>query len=143
VGRVNEPTRVLWPALHLHLPGELCGLGLLEPAYGLLGIGALTGIAAWLGATVRAVRWHDVPSALSIGLLPLVALSDALLVNRHAVGSLAFDGAWALSQVIPATLLAVSLTRRRSIQRVVAVAGFVLAVAVLVVSNLVDYSGVA
>jgi hypothetical protein len=118
--------------------GEMCGLALLGPAYGLVGTGALIGIAAWLGATFRAVRRHDVLSALSIGLLPLVALSNALLVNRHAVGSLALAGAWALFSVVPATLLAISLTSRQSIQRVVAVAGLVLAVAVLVASNLVD-----
>jgi hypothetical protein len=117
--------------------GEMCGLALLGPAYCLVGTGALIGIAAWLGATFRAVRRHDVLSALSIGLLPLIALSNALLVNRHAVGLLALTGAWALFGVVPAALLAISVTRRRAIQRVVAVVGLVLAVAVLVASNLV------
>src|SRR5262249_4962716 len=46
-----------------------CGLGLLEPAYVLVGIGALIGLAASLGTMVRAVRRRDVLSALSIGLL--------------------------------------------------------------------------
>ena len=100
--------------------------------------GALSGIAAWLGATCRAVRRHDSLSALRIGLLPLVALSNALLVHRHAVGSLALAGAWALFRVVPTTLLAISVTTRQSLQRVVAVAGRALAVAVLVASNLVD-----
>src|SRR5258706_2238651 len=124
--------------------GEMCGLGLLGAAYGLVGTGALLGIAAWLGATFRAVRRHDGLSALSIGVLPLVALSNALLVNRHDVsveqasGLLALAGAWALFSVVPATLLASSVTQRQAIQRVVAVAGLVLAVAVLVASNLVD-----
>src|SRR5260370_22598761 len=76
--------------------GEMCGLGLLGPAYVLVGIGALLGIAAWLGASFRAVRRHDVPSALSIGVLPLVALSNALLVNSHAVRYPALAGACAL-----------------------------------------------
>jgi hypothetical protein len=90
------------------------------------------------------VRRHDVPSALSIGLLLLVALSNALLVNSHDVsveqasGLLALAGAWALFSVVPATLLAISVTRRQAIQRVVAVAGLVLAVAVHVASDLVD-----
>ena len=124
--------------------GEMCGLALLGPAYGLVGTGALLGIAAWLGATFRAMRRHDVLSALSIGLLPLVALSNALLVNRHDVsveqasGLLALAGAWALFQVVPATLLAISVTKKQAIQRVIAVAGLVLAVAVLLATNLVD-----
>jgi hypothetical protein len=88
--------------------------------------------------TFRAVRRQDVLSALSIGLVPLVALNNAVLVNRHAVGLLVLAGAWALFNVILAMLLAISSTSRRSIQRVVAVAGLVLAVAVLVASNLVD-----
>jgi hypothetical protein len=124
--------------------GEFCGYALLGPAYVLIGTGALLGIAAWLGATFRSVRQHDVPSALSIGLLPLVALSNALLVNSHNVsveqtsGLLVLDGAWVLFHGYTAMLLAISLTSRQSIQRVVAVAGLVLAVAVLVASNLVD-----
>src|SRR5262249_33712833 len=124
--------------------GDMCGLGLLGDFYLLLGTGALLGIAAWLGATFRAVRRHDILSALSIGLLPLVALSNALLVNRHDVhveqasGLLVLDGAWALFQLATVMLLAISLMRRQAIQRVVAVATLVLAVAVLVASNLVD-----
>src|SRR5262249_40360066 len=116
----------------------------LGPFYVLLGTGALLGIAAWLGATFRAVSRHDILSALSIGLLPLVALSNALLVNRHDVsveqapGLLILGGAWALFHLATAMLLAISLTRRQTIQRVVAVATLVLAVAVLVASNLVD-----
>jgi hypothetical protein len=117
----------------------ICGLAPFGPIYWLIGTGTLFGIAAWLGVTLRAGRRHDVPSALSIGLLPLVALSNALLVGRHSVGSLASAGAWALFSVLPVTLLAISLTRRQSIQRVVAVAGLVLAIAVLVASNLVNY----
>jgi hypothetical protein len=90
------------------------------------------------------MRRHDVLSALSLGVLPLVALSNALLVNRpdvsveQASGLLVLAGAWALFQMVTATLLAISLTRRQAIQRVVAGAGLALAVAVLIVSNLVD-----
>lgn len=125
--------------------GEMCaGFALLGELYLLLGTGALLGVAAWLGATFRAVRRHDGPSALSIGLLPLVAVGNVLLVNSHNVsveqtsGLLVLDGAWALFHVATVTLLVISLTRRQAIQRVVAVAALVLAVAVLVASNLVD-----
>jgi hypothetical protein len=123
--------------------GEMCGYALLGPLYLIFGTGALLGIAAWLGATFRAARRHDGPSALSIGLLPLVALGNALLVNRHdeiffeqASGTLALFGAWALFHVVTAILLAICMLRRQALQRAVAVAGLVLAVAVLVVSNL-------
>jgi hypothetical protein len=57
---------------------------------------------------------------------------------EQASGLLALAGAWALFSVVPATLLASSVTRTHALQRVVAVAGLVLAVAVLVASNLVD-----
>ena len=115
-----------------------CGLGLLGPAYGLVGAGAFMGLVAALGATFRAVRRRDGLSALSLGCLLLVALVNAFLVQRHAEDSLAFAGAWALFSVVPATLLATSLTRRQTIRRIVAVAGLVLAVALLVATNLVD-----
>jgi hypothetical protein len=121
--------------------GETCGYALLGSAYLLLGTGVVLGVVAWLGATVRAVCRHDVTSALGIGVLPVVAISNALLVNSHNVnveqasGVLVLDGAWALFIVIPTILLAISLTSRQSIQRVVAVAGLVLAVVVLVASN--------
>jgi hypothetical protein len=124
--------------------GESCGYVLLERIFLFIGTGALLGIAAWLGATFRAVRRHDIISALSIGLLPLVALSNALLVNSHNVtvetasGYLVLLGAWVLFHVATALLLAICLARRQSIQRVIAVAGLVLAVAVLVASSLVD-----
>ena len=124
--------------------GVKCGLGVLAAANVFIITGALCGIPAWLGATFRAVRRHDVLSALSIGLLPLVALSNALLVTSHDVsieqasGLLALTGAWALFDGVTVTLLAITLTRRQAIQRVVAVAGLVIAVAVLVASNLVD-----
>jgi hypothetical protein len=107
-------------------------------AFLLVGIGAFTGIVAWLFALFRAERRHDGLSALFIGVLPLVAFGNLLLVNAHAVGSLARVGAWALFFLLPVTLLATSVTSRHSIQRVVAVAALVLGVAVFVVSNLVD-----
>jgi hypothetical protein len=123
--------------------GEMCGLGLLGALYALIGIGALLGIVAWLGATVGAARRHDSPTALSIGLLPPVALANALLVNRHDAiffeqvsGQLALFGAWALFHVATVILLAICVMRRQALQRIAAVAGLVLAVAVLVVSNL-------
>jgi hypothetical protein len=120
-------------------PGnDLCGLELLAPAYLFTGTGALLGFAAWLGATVRAVRGRAVLSALSIGLLLPVALVDATLVGHHAVGSVGFAGSWALYSVVSTTLLATSVTRRQTTRRLVAVAGVVLAVALLVASNLVD-----
>ena len=48
-------------------------------------------------------------SALSIGLLLPVGLVNAVLVHRHADGSLGFAGAWVLFSVASATLLASSL----------------------------------
>jgi hypothetical protein len=122
-------------------PVTYCGDGLcfdlLGPAYLFVGTGTLIGFAAWLWATVRAVRRHEVLSALCIGLLLPVALVNAVLVNNHAVG-LAHVGSWGLFSVVSATLLATSVTRRQSVRRVIAVAGLVLAVALLVASNLVD-----
>jgi hypothetical protein len=115
----------------------LCGLGLVAYAYLFTGTGAFLGFAAWLGATARAVRGREVLSALSIGLLLPVALGNALLVNNHAAG-LAHVGSWGLFSVVAATLLATSVTRRQTVWRRVAVAGVVLAVALLVASNLVD-----
>jgi hypothetical protein len=114
-----------------------CGVGLLGPAYVLTGTGALMGIAAWLGATVWAVRRREVLSALSIGFLLLVALVNAFLVQRHAEDTAAFAGSWALFSVVSATLLATSVTRRQTTRRNVAVAGLVLAVALLVATNIV------
>ena len=114
--------------------GESCGYVLLEGIYLFIGTGALLGIAAWLGATFRAVRRHD----------SISALSNALLVNSHNVsveqasGYLVLLGAWVLFHMATALLLAICLARRQSIQRVIAVAGLVLAVAVLVASSLVD-----
>jgi hypothetical protein len=109
---------------------------LLGPAYLFVGTGALIGFMAWLGATVKAVRRREVLSALSIGLLLPVALGNALLVNNHAVG-LAHVGSWALFSVISATLLVTSVTSRQTVRHRVAAAGLVLAVALLVASNLV------
>jgi hypothetical protein len=121
-------------------PVSYCGDGLcfdlLGPAYLSVGTGALLGFAAWLWATVRAVRRHEVLSALCIGLLLPVALVNAVLVNNHAVG-LAHVDSWGLFSVVSATLLATSVTSRQSVRRAVAVAGVVLAVALLVASNLV------
>jgi hypothetical protein len=120
-------------------PGDdLCGLQLLGPAYLFTGTGALLGLAAWLGATVRAVRRRESLSALSIGLLLPVALVNAFLVQRHAVDSLAFAGSWVLFSVVSATLLITSVARRQPTRRLVAVAGLVLTVALLVATNLVD-----
>ena len=116
---------------------DTCGLGLLGPAYVFTATGAFVGIAAWLGATVRAVRRREVLSALSVGLLLLVALVDAVLVQRHGDDSLGFVGSWVLFSVVSATLLATSLMRRQRTQRSVAVAGLVLAVALLVATTLV------
>jgi hypothetical protein len=116
---------------------DLCGLGLVVPALLFTGTGAIIGLAAWLGATVSAVRRREVLSALSIGLLLPVGLVNAVLVHRHADGSLGFAGAWVLFSVASATLLASSLTRRPTARRLVAVAGLVLAVALLVATNLV------
>ena len=118
-------------------PDALCGLGLLGYAYLFIGTGTLIGFAAWLWATVRAVRRREGLSALCIGLLLPVALVNALLVNNHAVG-LAHVGSWGLFSVVSATLLATSVTSRQSVRRVIAVAGLVLAVALLVASNLAD-----
>jgi hypothetical protein len=124
--------------------GEMCGSGRLIQFYFILGIGLLIGIAAWLGATFRAARGHDAPSALSIGLLPLVALGNVVLVDNHNVsveqtaGLLVLDGAWGLFIVVPALVLAISLVKRQTTRRAIAVAGLLLAVAVLVASNLVD-----
>ena len=115
-----------------------CFIALEATAFLLVGIGAFSGIVAWLFALFRAERRHDALSALIIGVLPLVALGNGLLVHAHAVGSLTVAGAWALFYMVPITLLASSVTRRQSIQRIVAVAGLVLAVAVLVATNLVD-----
>jgi hypothetical protein len=117
---------------------DFCGLGLLVYAYLFIGVGALLGFAAWLWATVRAVRQRDVLSALSIALLLPVALGAAVLVPRHAGGSVGSVGAWALFSVVPATLFATSVTRKQTTRRLVAVAGLALAVALLVVSGLVD-----
>jgi hypothetical protein len=120
-------------------PGDdMCGLEFVGPGLLFTGTGALLGFAAWLGATVRAVRGREVLSALSIGLLLPVALVDATLVGHHAVGSVGFAGSWALYSVVSTTLLATSVTRRQTTRRLVAVAGVVLAVALLVASNLVD-----
>ena len=63
---------------------DFCGLGLLGPGYVFTGTGALLGLAAWLGATVWAVRRREVLRALSLGFLLLVALGNAVLVHRHA-----------------------------------------------------------
>jgi hypothetical protein len=121
-------------------PVSYCGDGLcfdlLGPVFLAVGAGALLGFVAWLWATVRAVRRHEVLSALCIGLLLPVALVNAVLVNNHAVG-LAHVGAWGLFSVVPATLLATSVTSRQTVRSLVAVAGLVLAVALLVASNLV------
>ena len=120
-------------------PGnDMCGFEFVGPGFLFTGTGAFLGVAAWLGATVRAVRGREVLSALCIGLLLPVALVDATRVGRYANGSLAFAGSLALYSVISATLLATSVTRRQTTRRVVAVAGLVLAVALLVASNLVD-----
>jgi hypothetical protein len=116
---------------------DFCGLGLLGPGYVFTGTGALLGLAAWLGATVRAVWRRDGLNALILGLLLLVALVNAVLVQRHAAYSLAFAGAWTLFSVVSATLLAISVTSRHTTRRLVAVAGLVLAVALLVATNLV------
>ena len=121
-------------------PVSYCGDGLcfdlLGPVFLAVGTGAFLGFAAWLWATVRAVRRHEALSALCIGLLLPVALVNALLVNNHAAG-LAHVGSWGLFSVVSATLLAASVTRRQTVRRVVAVAGLGLAVALLVASNLV------
>jgi hypothetical protein len=119
-------------------PEALCGLGLLGYAYLFIGTGALIGVAAWLGATVWAVRRREVLSALSIGLLPPVTLGNALLINRLAVGSVGYVASWAVFSVVSGTLLATSVTRRQTTRRLVAMAGLVLAVAVLVAGGLVD-----
>src|SRR5262249_44149816 len=120
-------------------PGDdLCGFGLLGYAYLFIGTGALLGFAAWLGATVRGVRRREVLRALSHGLLLPGALGNALLVNRHAIGSVGYVAAWAVFSVVAAMLLATSMTRRPTTRRLVAVAGLVLAVALLVASGLVD-----
>jgi hypothetical protein len=122
-------------------PVRYCGDGLCFDLVGpdllSVGTGALLGFAAWLWATVRAVRRREVLSALSIGLLLPVALGNALLVNNHAIG-LAHVGSWGLFSVVSATLLATSVTSRQSVRRAVAVAGVVLAVALLVASNLMS-----
>jgi hypothetical protein len=121
-------------------PVSYCGDGLcfdlLGPIYLAVGAGALLGFVAWLWATVRAVRRHEVLSALCIGLLLPVALVNAVLVNNHAVG-LAHVGSWGLFSVVPAMLLATSVTSRQTIRSLIAMAGLVLAVALLVASNLV------
>lgn len=121
-------------------PGDdMCGFGFVGPGFLFTGTGAFLGFAAWLGATVGAVRRREVLSALSIGLLLPVALVDATRVGRYANGSLAFAGSWALYSVVSATLLATSVTRRQTARSVIAVAGLVLAVALLIVSNLVIF----
>lgn len=117
---------------------DLCGLGLVGYAYLFLGTGALLGFAAWLWATVRAARRREALSALSIGLLLPVTLGNALLVTRYVSGSVGSVGSWAQFSVLPAILLATSVTRRQATRRIVAVAGLALAVALLVASNLVD-----
>jgi hypothetical protein len=76
--------------------------------------------------------------ALSIGLLLPVALGNALLVNDHAGGSVGSVSAWAVFSVVPATLLATSVMRRLTERRIVAMAGLLLAVALLVASSLMD-----
>jgi hypothetical protein len=118
-------------------PDALCGLGLLGYAYFFIGTGALIGFAAWLGATVRGVRRREGLSALSIGLLLPVALGNALLVNDHAAGSVGSVAAWAVFSVVSATLLATSLAHRQTVRRLVAVAGLVLTVVLLVAGSLV------
>jgi hypothetical protein len=122
-------------------PVSYCGDGLcfdlLGPLFLAVGTGALLGFAAWLWATVRAVRRHEVLTALCIGLLLPVALVNALLVNNHAVG-LTHVGSWGLFSVVSATLLAASVTRRQTVRRVVAGAGLGLCVALLVATNLVN-----
>jgi hypothetical protein len=120
--------------------GEMCGYALLGPVYLLFGMAALTGIAAWLGAMFRAVGQREVLSVLSIGLLLPVALFNVfnvLFVGGRAAGLLPFAGPWALFAVVSTTLLATSMTRRQAMRSLVAVAGLVLAVALLVASNLV------
>jgi hypothetical protein len=121
-------------------PASYCGDGLcfdlLGPIYVAVGTGAFLGFAAWLWATVKAVRRHDALSALSIGLLLPVALGNAVLAYNHALG-LAHVGAWGLFSVVSATLLATSVTRRPTVRRAVVGAGLGLAVALLVASNLV------
>src|SRR5262249_30154312 len=120
-------------------PGDdLCGLALLGPAYLFTGVGALIGLVAWLGTLVRTGGRGEVLSALSIGLLLPVALTNAVLVSRHAVNSLAFAGSWALFGVVSSTLLAASVTRTQTARRLVAVVGLVLAVTLLVATSLVD-----
>jgi hypothetical protein len=114
-----------------------CGYALLGPLYLIVGTGALIGIAAWLGATVRAVRRREALCALSIGLLLPVALGNAWLVDRYAGGSLASIATWALFAVVSATLLATSVASRQTVRRRVAVAGLALAVALLVAPSLV------
>jgi hypothetical protein len=83
------------------------------------------------------VRRREVLSALSIGLLLLVALVNAFLVHRHADGSLGFVGSWVLFSVISATLLVDGLARRQTVRRLVGVGGLVLAVVLLDATNLV------
>jgi hypothetical protein len=87
---------------------------------------------------VSIVRQREVLSALSIGLLLPVALVNATLVARHAIGSVGFAGSWALYSVVSVTLLATSVTRRQTTRSRIAVAALMLAVALLVASNLVD-----
>ncbi len=84
-------------------PVRYCGDGLcfdlLGPVVLAVGTGAFLGFAAWLWATVRAMRRREGFTALSIGLLLPVALGNAVLVNNHAVG-LAHVGAWGLFSVV-------------------------------------------
>jgi hypothetical protein len=126
------------PVYRSRCSGDMCGLDLLGPLYLIVGTGALIGVAAWLGATVRAARRREVLCALSTGLLLPVALGNAWLVDRYAGGSLAAIGSWALFSVVSATLLATSVVRKQTVRRLVAVAGLVLAVALLVAPNLVN-----
>ena len=120
-------------------PGnDMCGFEFVGPGFLFTGTGAFLGVAAWLGATVRAIRRHEVLCALSIGLLLPVALGNAVLVNRHAIGSVGYVAAWAVFSVVAGMLLATSVTRRQTARRLVAVAGLVLAVALLIAGGLVD-----
>jgi hypothetical protein len=87
------------------------------------------------------VRQQEVLSGLSIGLLlPVVLVNafNALFTGGYTLGSLGFAGSWALFGVVSATLLATSVTRRQTTRRLAAVAGLVLAVALLVAINLVE-----
>ena len=68
---------VFWyaPRYRSSCSGEICGYALLGPLYVFVGTGALLGTAAWLGATVRAVRQCDVLGTLSLAFLLVVTSS--------------------------------------------------------------------